>query len=115
MLLAGTGAAKRRARRRGKTRIAVGVPAGTPTGGYRALVCADDRGAVREGDEGDNCRDAGPVTVVADGVETRVDALSDAFPVADEEDDLAAITRTSAGMCGASTRRRSSRSRRSAR
>jgi tetratricopeptide (TPR) repeat protein len=39
--------------------VRVQVPGGTPTGRYHLLACADDRGAVRESRENDNCRASG--------------------------------------------------------
>lgn len=41
----------------------VGVPIGTAAGRYSVLACADDTGAVRESDEGDNCTVADTVRV----------------------------------------------------
>jgi tetratricopeptide (TPR) repeat protein len=38
-----------------KRKTAVTVPLGTPAGSYFLLACADDRGAVAESKEGDNC------------------------------------------------------------
>ncbi|PTL58227.1 hypothetical protein C7Y72_00475 [Paraconexibacter algicola] len=48
---------------RARRTVRVTVPATVRPGTYRLLACADDRGAVREARETDNCRAGGPVTV----------------------------------------------------
>ena len=65
------------------------VPIGTRPGVYHLLACADDRGAVREDREGDNCAVAthpedgvekpSLIRVIAEEQEYRIDALSDVF------------------------------------
>jgi tetratricopeptide (TPR) repeat protein len=65
------------------------VPIGTRSGVYHLLACADDRGAVREAREGDNCAVATQpedgvekpslIRVIAEEQEYRIDALSDVF------------------------------------
>jgi hypothetical protein len=75
----------------------VTVPLGTQPGRYHLLACADDRTAVAEAGEGDNCAVAThpengvevptPVQVLAEG-EYRVDAFSDIFDQPDEADDV---------------------------
>jgi tetratricopeptide (TPR) repeat protein len=65
------------------------VPIGTRPGVYHLLACADDRAAVREAREGDNCAVAthpengvekpSLIRVVAEEQEYRIDALSDVF------------------------------------
>lgn len=65
------------------------VPIGTRPGVYHLLACADDRGAVREAREGDNCAVAthpengvekpSLIRVIAEEQEYRIDALSDVF------------------------------------
>ena len=78
----------------------VTVPLGTQPGRYHLLACADDRSAVAEAAEGDNCRVAThpeggvevptPIQIQAEG-EYRLDAFSDIFDqpdVADDVDDL---------------------------
>jgi tetratricopeptide (TPR) repeat protein len=57
------------------------VPLGTAAGEWELLACSDDRGAVREKDEGDNCRAAGKTKVTAIGGDFRIDALTDFEPV----------------------------------
>jgi hypothetical protein len=50
--------------KRSVSRIRFEVPAGLPAGAYKVLVCADDRGKVKEADEANNCTAATtPVTV----------------------------------------------------
>ena len=76
----------------------VTVPFGTQPGRYHLLACADDRAAVAEAAEGDNCRVAThpesgvevptPIQILAEG-EYRVDAFSDIFDQPDEADDVA--------------------------
>jgi hypothetical protein len=75
----------------------VTVPLGTRPGRYHLLACADDRAAVAEAAEGNNCRVAThpengvevptPIQVLAEG-EYRVDAFSDIFDQPDEADDV---------------------------
>ena len=65
------------------------MPIGTRPGVYHLLACADDRGAVREAREGDNCVVAthpeggvekpSLIRVIAEEQEYRIDALSDVF------------------------------------
>lgn len=52
--------------------VSLQVPAGTPPGNYRVLACADDRGAVKERREHDNCRVAARTAVVASAPVTGV-------------------------------------------
>lgn len=76
-----------RAPSQGETQVT--VPIGTRPGVYHLLACADDRGAVRESREGDNCAVAthpeggvekpSPIRVIAEEQEYRIDALSDVF------------------------------------
>ena len=76
----------------------VTVPFGTQPGRYHLLACADDRAAVAEAAEGDNCRVAThpedgvevptPIQILAEG-EYRVDAFSDIFDQPDEANDVA--------------------------
>ena len=68
-------------------RVKVEVPLGTPAGTYQLMACADDRGAVDESREDDNCRVARKKRPVTGGGAMRVDAFSDTFfpPDADSE------------------------------
>lgn len=67
----------------------VTVPVGTPPGSYRVLVCTEDRGAVRESDEADNCRAATTALKVKEAVGTdplEVRTFSDTYPWPANED-----------------------------
>jgi tetratricopeptide (TPR) repeat protein len=67
-------------------KVTLQVPLGTPAGTYQLLACADDRGAVSESREHDNCRVAKKKRPVASGPGMRVDAFSDTiFPTEDED------------------------------
>ena len=57
------------------------VPLGTTPGPYELLACSDDRGAVAEKDEGDNCHAAGEMKIAAIAADFRIDALTDFEPV----------------------------------
>lgn len=61
------------------------VPLGTGAGDYELLACSDDRGAVREKDEGDNCRAAGRMKVGALGGNFRIDELTDFEELSEEQ------------------------------
>ena len=84
------------------------MPFGTQPGRYHLLACADDRAAVAEAAEGDNCRVAThpedgvevptPIQILAEG-EYRVDAFSDIFDQPDEADDVADLARLSPTFC----------------
>ena len=74
-----------------KRRVMATVDIGTPRGTYFLVACADDREAVRESKEGDNCRAASrrvrvtvPLKVLAD---LRFDALSDTTWLPDVQQD----------------------------
>jgi subtilase family serine protease len=72
--------------------VSVTVPAGTLTGAYFLLACADDNGAVPESDETNNCTASGaPVTVDLPDLAVRsvseppaTAAQGSGFPVTDE-------------------------------
>ena len=62
-------------------KVKLEVPLGTPAGTYQLLACADDRGAVDESREDDNCKVAKRKRELPGGTGLRVDAFSDTlFP-----------------------------------
>ena len=67
-------------------KVKLEVPVGTPAGNYQLLACADDRGAVAESREEDNCKAAKKTRPVTGGGGMRVDAFSDTFFPPDAED-----------------------------
>lgn len=85
------------------------VPFGTRPGTYYLLACADDRAAVAEAVEDDNCRVAThpegdvekptPIQILAEDVAYRVDAYSDIFGQPDEADDIDKLARMSPAFC----------------
>lgn len=94
-LAAGKAAPARRA-------IAVQVPVGTRAGRYTLLACADDRGAVAEAREDDNCRAAGrPVKVAGAPDSTSVQALSDLFDMPTPQEDLRTLSTMGPVACAA--------------
>ena len=94
----------------------VTVPIGTQPGRYHLLACADDRAAVAEAAEGDNCRVAThpengvevptPIQILAEDREYRVDAFSDIFDQPDEADDVADLRQYSPIFCNNPAARR---------
>ena len=67
-------------------KVTLQVPLGTPAGTYQLLACADDRGAVDESREDDNCRVAKKKRPVTSGPGMRVDAFSDTIFPTERED-----------------------------
>jgi tetratricopeptide (TPR) repeat protein len=66
-------------------KVTLQVPLGTPPGTYQLLACADDRGAVTETREDDNCRVAKRKRPLSSAAGMRVDAFSDTSYPADPE------------------------------
>lgn len=94
-LAAGKASSARRA-------TAVQVPVGTRAGRYTLLACADDRGAVAETRENDNCRAASrPVKVAAAPDTTSVTALSDLFDMPTPQEDLRTLSTMGPVACAA--------------
>jgi tetratricopeptide (TPR) repeat protein len=87
----------------------VTIPIGIRPGAYYLLACADDRGAVAEAREDDNCRVAThpeddaekptPIQIVAEEQQYRIDAFSDVLDQPDEADDEADLAQLSAVFC----------------
>lgn len=92
-------------RRRGRPRPSRSPPArrhaGTPAGRYTLVACADDRGAVTEQKEDDNCRAAAgkPVQVKPTPDTTSVHALSDLFDMPSAEADAQTLAATGPAVC----------------
>jgi tetratricopeptide (TPR) repeat protein len=85
----------------------VTVPPGTRPGVYHVLACADDREALVEADEGDNCVEAthleggqvkpSLVEVVAEDQQYRIDSFSDVYDPSQAEVDPAVCADTATG------------------
>ena len=83
---------------KGRTRVR--IPLATPAGSYHLLACADDRGAVAESKEADNCRATKKrIVVTALARPNRIDATSDSTPLEEPAQIQAEIARVRPQRC----------------